>query len=227
MQPILDTRSKWQRLNALGQRGVVILTLFLGLGVARADTTNFTGDFAAAFWTNSPSGFGSVSFANANTELELIGANNPPSETKSLDGIIYNGYLGGGLAVGGTVQFDYQYTSLDDGNAWAEFSTSLSSTPFYLGNGQASGAVTFFPPLQLPQGATFSFLLYTDTDLDKGAASLVITDFQFHPDIPEPSTGALVAGMLVSLGAARWRRCRRQGFEREQRFTVPELRRGG
>ena len=215
MKPILGTTSGWARCNALVQRAAVIVTLLFGLATARAQTTNFTGDFAPAYWTNSPpGGLGSVSFVNGNTELELIGANDPASETTSTDGIKYNGYLGGGLTVGGTIQFDYQYTSLADGNASAEFSTSVSSSPSDLGNGVAIGTLTPFPPIQLPQGATFGFLLYTDTDPGKGAASLVITGFQFTPDVPEPSTGALVAGMLVCLGAADWRRCRRQASER-------------
>ena len=62
-------------------------------------------------------------------------------------------------------------------------------------------------------GTTFSFYLTTSFPpgvSDKLSATLTITGFQFHPDIPAPSTGVLVAGMLVSLGAARWWRSRRR-----------------
>jgi hypothetical protein len=214
MKTILDGTSGRGRVKPRGQTAGVILVLLLGLGAARADTMGFTGDFTNAFWTISTQS-GTVSFANANTELDIVGDNDPPVETKSLEGISYNGPLPGGLAVGGTVQFDYQYTSLDDGNAYAEFSTSVSGTPIYLGNGVATGGVTFFSPIELPQGATFGFLLYTDTDPGKGAASLVITSFQFVPDVPEPTTGVLLGSALISLGAARgWRSRRRASGQR-------------
>ena len=64
----------------------------------------------------------------------------------------------------------------------------------------------------LLSGTAFSFYLTTTFPAGvsgKLSAALVITDFQFH-DVPEPSTGVLVAGVLISLGAVRWRRCRRR-----------------
>ncbi len=71
----------------------------------------------------------------------------------------------------------------------------------------------FTSPLLSPGITNLTILLITDTLADKFSGTLIITDFQFQ-DVPEPSTGALVAGMFVCLGAARWRHCRRQGSGR-------------
>ena len=206
MKPILGTTSGWTRCNALGLRVAVIVTLLFGLVMARADAADFTGFFDPTNWSQI-SGSGIYFFTNSDTELKIVGPNTPPSGG-SLDGIQYNGYLNGGLVVGGTVQFDYQYLSPDDSSAYAQFGTSVGNST-NIGPGGVGGPFTgTFTSQLLPQGATFDFLLYSDTlSPDKSPASLIITDFQFH-DLPEPSTGALVAGMLVCLGAARWRRAR-------------------
>ena len=54
MKPIFDTSAKWQRVRALGQCGVGILTLLLSLSAAQADNTNFTGDSGPAYGPCSP-----------------------------------------------------------------------------------------------------------------------------------------------------------------------------
>ena len=176
--------------------------------MARADTTDFMGVFDPTNWSHF-SGSGSYNFNTPNTELTIVGPSTPPSGG-SLDGIRYNGYLGGGLAVGGTVQFNWQYLSPDDPNAHADFGTSVgNSSP--LGPGGAGGPFndTFTSQL-LPQGATFSFLLYTDNPSPaKSPASLLITNFKFI-EVPEPSMGALLGSMLISLSTVRWWRCRRR-----------------
>ena len=218
MQPRLDMRSEWHRLQALGQRGAVILSLFLGLGAVQADTTNFMGDFGEAFWTKQPQ-FGSVYFTNSDTKLVLAGPNAPAAETTSFDGVLYNGDttppLSGGLAVGGTVQFHYDYnggTTLSTSEADFAYTPPGGSPSQLLIAQGGAGVVTsglFKAPL-LIAGTTFEILLGSDTTSGKLAASLIITDFEFHPDIPEPSTGALLASALISLGVASWRRSRRQ-----------------
>jgi hypothetical protein len=217
MQPILARTSEWNGVKAIGQYGALLLALLLGLSAAQADsTTNFTGDFAAAFWTNSPPGLGSVYFTNSSTELVLTGPNQPSTVSSSIDPITYNGPLGGGLAVGGTVQFNWAYSAGDAVSSIADFAWAPpggeSPTQILLGSGPpgATASGTFTTPLLLA-GTTFQFLLTTDeTPIGKPSGTLIITDFQFHPDIPEPSTGALLASLLIGLGATRWRRSRRQ-----------------
>jgi len=191
---------------------MVIFTLLLGLGVARADTTDFTGDFAAAFWTNQVQ-FGSIYFSNGVAELVLAGPGTPPPGGTSADGILYNGPLSGGLAVGGTVQFQWAYNA-GDATAQAEIAVTPpggSSTQYYFNADTDPGVVengSFTNTL--PAGATFEILLTTTpAAAGKPSATLFITGFQFL-DIPEPSTGALLASMLTCLGAARWRRSRRR-----------------
>lgn len=223
MQTILDTTSAWQRVRALGERAAIILPLLLGLSVARAD---FTGDFDASFWKLHPpvsSGlaFGSVYFTNANTELALVSPNTVPPTPggESLDGILYDSPLQGALTVGGWVTFHWEVSAGDVQTGGASFgwqdasgesSTNLAvfSTP-----GFTNGA-DYSSPLLSPGTTNLSFLLDTKTTgSGKTLATLFITDFQFH-ETPEPSTGAFFAAVLVSLGAARWRRCRGQGSGR-------------
>ena len=207
-------------IKALGVCGCALAILLLGSPATRADTTNFTGDFRAAFWTTTPPpppppSFGSVYFTNSNTELVLAGPNQPASRTSSTDPITYNGPLGGGLTVGGTVQFDYEYNSGDAlGASEADFAYTPpgggSSIQNLLGQG-GPGVIqsgSFTTPL-LSAGTTFKFLLITDTPANKLSGSLVITHFVFLSEIPEPSTAALLAGLLGCLSLARWCRSRR------------------
>ena len=84
-----------------------MLALHLGLGIARADTTNFTGAFDPTSWTTNPPGSGSVYFTNSDTELVLSGANYPITTNSSTDPIYY-GLLSGGLPVSGTIEFTWQ-----------------------------------------------------------------------------------------------------------------------
>ena len=109
MEPILDRTSARGRLVPRGHTAGVILTLLLGLGVAGADTSGFMEAFAPTNW--SPTlGSGSVYFTNSATELDLVGPTaTPPGGGSSIDGILYNGPLGGGLVVGGTMQFHWEY----------------------------------------------------------------------------------------------------------------------
>jgi hypothetical protein len=215
MKPALDTTSEWGWFGAVGRQGTVILSLFLGLSVAQATSTNFMGDFGEAFWTAQPQ-LGSVTFTNSDTELALAGPNAPTTERNSLDGILYNGPLPGGLTVGGTVQFHWAY---DSGDALSTSEADIAWSPpggglpgiGVLAQGGPGVILSgdYSTPLLLA-GTTFQFLLTTDTLANKLSGTLIITDFQFQPEIPEPSTGALLAGVLVSIGGARWRRCRRQ-----------------
>lgn len=207
-----------QWVRALGQRGAVLVTLFLGLGAAQADTTNFIGDFQEAFWTKQPQ-FGSVYFTNSDTELVVAGPNAPAAETTSFDGVLYNGNttppLSGGLAVGGTVQFHYDYnggTTLSTSEAdFAYTPPGGSPSQLLIAQGGAGVATSgLFTVPSLLAGTTFEILLGSDTTAGKLSASLIVTDFEFHPDIPEPSAGALLASALISLGVARWRGSRRQ-----------------
>lgn len=210
---MLDRPPERARARALKQRGILLLALLLGLGAARADTTGFVGDFREAFWTNQVQ-FGSVTFSNSDTELVLTGPNAPTVQKTSLDGILYNGPLEGGLAVGGTVTFHWAYNSGDAlSTSEADFAwlPPGGGSPFQQllrqgGPGVIANGV-FATPL-LAAGTTFQFLLTTDTPANKLSGTLIISDFQFHPDIPEPSTGTLLATALICLGAARWRRSR-------------------
>jgi len=174
----------------------------------------------AAYWTMQPQ-FGTVTFSNADTELVLAGPNAPTVETYSLDGILYVGPASGGLPVDGTVQFHWAYNSGDAlSTTEADFAWQPpgggDSTKIVLDQGGPgviqSGEVS--TPV-LGAGTTLHFLLSTDTEANKLTGSLVISDFQFNPTVPEPSTGALFAGVLVSLGVVRWRRCRRQAAGRQ------------
>jgi hypothetical protein len=208
MKPIFKTRSEWQRAKAAVLCGAGMLALFLGLGAAQADTTNFVGDFAPPLWTLEP-GQGSVFFTNGNTELVLTGPNQPPAEVNpSLDGIKYNGPLPGGLRVGGTVEFNWDYNpgAVNSGAAdisWTPPGGGVSTnSPLVYDGGLGFESGHFMT--NLLAGTVFEILLTTDTLKDKLSGTLTITDFQFH-DIPEPSTGALLASAVILLSAARWR----------------------
>jgi hypothetical protein len=129
--------------------------------------------------------------------------------------MVFNGHLGGGLAVGGTVQFicDYAPEAITSGDAefrWLEPGNDSPSVQV-LGTYLTPVSGQLFTISSLPAGTIFGFYLSTDTSAGKVSATLTITGFQFL-DVPEPSTGALVAGMLVFLGAARWRRARIQAL---------------
>ena len=189
-----------------------MLALFLSLGAAQADTTNFVGDFAPALWTLQP-GQGSVFFTNGNTELVLTGPNQPPAEVNpSLDGITYNGPLPGGLRVGGTVEFHWDYNpgAVNSGAAdisWTPPGGGASIDGPLVNNGGLGFESGNFST-NMASGTAFEFLLTTDTLANKLSGTLVISDFQFHADVPEPSSGVLLAVGLLCFRAARWQRAR-------------------
>jgi hypothetical protein len=215
MKPILGTTSGWARRDAVRQRAAAILILCVAWAAAGADTMDFMGVFAPSNWSSSL-GSGVVYFTNSNTELALAGPNStPPGSGTSIEGITYNGPLGGGLVVGGTLQFHWEYQNY--GATTSPSGGELDLIP--PGGGEtirvplgeegvsAGGDVSTF----LLPGTTFTFYLTTTFPpgiSDKLSADLHITQFQFH-DVPEPSTGALVAGMLICLGTARWHNWRR------------------
>jgi len=213
MQSTLDTRAGRQQAKPHARRGAVVLALLLGLSAARADTTNFMGAFGEAFWSAEPQS-GTVGFSNSDTELVLAGPNQPATAVPlSLDGIVYNGPLGGGLLVGGTMSFHYVYTSSDAlSDSEADIAWTApggSSAQFLLGQGGPGvvAAGDYTTPLLSAGTTNLTFLLTTDTLANKLSGTLVISDFQFH-DVPEPGTGILTAGMLAVLSASRWRRFR-------------------
>lgn len=178
--------------------------------MARGDSTNFVGDFRSAFWTALPQD-GTITFTNSDTALVLAGPEAPTAAKTSLDAILYSGELGQGLAVGGTVEFSWQYDSGDAlSTSEADFAWQLPGgvTPVVNvlaqgGPGTVRSGVFQTPVLQA--GTTFEFLLSTDTPANKLSGMLTITDFQFHADVPEPSTGLLLTGFLVGLRLCRWR----------------------
>jgi hypothetical protein len=196
--------------NALVKRlcaGLAAALLFSLVTVAKADTTtNFTGDFQAAFWAAQPQA-GAIFFTNADTELVVAGPNKPASETTSIDPITYNGPAAAGLVTDGTVAFDWQYDSpsgLDD-SAYFTW-TPPGGTPINILLAQGGGISTGNSfSIDLQQGSTFSFVLFSDTPANKVGASLIITNFTFSPSVPEPSTAALLGGGLLLFVAARRR----------------------
>ena len=216
MELLLDRASGRRRVKPRGRTAGVILALLMGLGVARADTSGLMDAFASTNWTFSL-GSGSGGFTNANTELDLVGPTATPPGGSSFDGIRYNGPLGGGLAVGGTVEFHWEYANygitVSPSGGEIDWTPPGGGSPMQalLGQEGVSGSGNF--STDLLAGTPFSLLLTTSFPpgvSGKLSATLIITDFQFHPDIPEPSTGALFGSVLLSLGAARWRRCRRR-----------------
>jgi len=206
MRPVLGATSRQAAGNARGQRAAVLLILLLALTPAGADTSDFMGVFAPSNWS-ATIGSGSVYFTNSNTELALVGPNATPSGGgSSIDGITYNGPLGGGLVVGGTLEFHWEYqnygTTISPSGGELDLTPPGGGSPITIPLGDegvsASGNLTN----SLLAGTTITF--YLNTTLPPGvsgklSAELLITDFQFH-DIPEPSTGALLAALLVGLG---------------------------
>ena len=194
--------------------GCLLLGLLLGIGAARGDSTNFVGDFRAAFWTALPED-GSITFTNSDTALVLAGPEAPTSAKTSLDAILYNGELGQGLAVGGIVEFSWQYDSGDAlSSSEADFAWQLPGGVTPVANVLAQGGPGtvrsgFFQTPVLQAGTTFEFLLSTETPANKLSGTLTITDFQFHAEVPEPSTGLLLIGFLAGLRSCCWRRARR------------------
>lgn len=226
MQLLFDRASGWQRVKAAGQQGFLLATLLFGLSAARADTTNFVGDFREAFWTNSPQGSGIVSITPAGTELVLAGPNAATAPSGSLDGLLYNGPLQGGLVVGGTVEFHYAY---NPGDAGSPSDANFRWLPPGGGAGdwlqaplgQVTGGIItdgfYVTPSPLAAGTTFMFSLATDTPvppLGKPSTLLVVTDFVFR-EVPEPATATLLVNGLLLLGGATWWRSRRRTASRQ------------
>ena len=160
---------------------------------------------------------GSAYFTNSDTELDVVGPTaTRPGGGSSVDGVLYNGPLAGGLVVGGTVQFHWEYVNY--GDAISPTGGEIDWTPpggggtmqALLGQEGVSEGGDF--STNLVAGTTFSFYLTSTFPAgvtNKLSATLIITGFQFH-DVPEPSTGTLLASMLAFLGAARWWRARIQ-----------------
>ena len=192
--------------------GLITLSLYASLAFAQADINGFTGDFATNYWTATPDA-GAIYFTNGNSELVLSGPHEPSTPTSSIDPITYNGPLPGGLAVGGTVEFSWQYNSpgysSDDQCSFAWTPAGGSSSQVILAQGP--GATNNLFSIQLSAGTTFEFVLFSDTPANKSPASLSITNFQFHGVVPEPSTGTLFSGLAVAMTAVSVWRSRRRG----------------
>jgi hypothetical protein len=153
---------------------------------------------------------GSIYFTNANTELVLSGPPNESSPTLSTEPILYNGPLSGGLAVGGTVEFNWQYYSPYGGSDEASFAYTPeggSAIPVLLTQG--AGATNGIFSIQLNPGATFEIVLINDNPGKPLPAFLTVTNFQFRSNVPEPSTGALFGTLAVALTAFSFWRSRR------------------
>ena len=189
-------------------RGLALLLCLATFNTARGDTTNFTGDFAAAFWTAQPQG-GTITFTNSDTELVLAGPDKPSTQTSSIDPITYDGPVSAGLVTDGTVQFDWEYDSPFGLNDAAYFAwTPPDGSPIQIPLAQGGGvSITNFFSMHLPQGATFEFVLFTETPANKTGGKFVVTSFQFTPDVPEPSTlSLLLGGAIVAMTIRRQRR---------------------
>jgi hypothetical protein len=227
MEPILDTTSGWARCSTLGKRAAVILALFIGLATVQADTMGFMDAFAPANWNPTIFGGGSAYFTNSDTELDLVGPTaTPTGGGSSIDGMLYNGPLSGGLVVGGTMQFHWEYVNY--GDTVSPSGGEIDWTPpggggtmqALLGQEGISESGNF--STNLVAGTPFSFNLtatFPAGVTNKLSATLIITGFQFH-DVPEPSTGTLLASMLAFLGAARGRRARIQARGLCQAFST-------
>ncbi len=187
-------------------QAAAVLSLLAFAGIGRADTTNFMGDFGQAFWTAQPQA-GAIGFSNANTELVITGPNKPSSETTSVDPITYNGPTSTGLVSDGTVEFDWEYDSLyglDDSAVFAWTPPGGQSTEIILAQGAGANITGSFS-MPLSQGTTFAFVLFTDTPANKIGGSLVVTNFQFQSNVPEPSPACLFAVGTAIFAAARRR----------------------
>ena len=210
MRPTLNKLTRRHTWKTAGVCFVAVCLFVSVFGIARADSTNFTGDFAATFWNAQPQA-GAIGFSNSATELVIAGPNKPASETTSVDPITYNGPTSSGLVTDGTVEFDYTYNSpfgLADSAyfAWTPF----GGTPTQVLLAQGGGVnITNSFSIDLSQGTTFEFVLFTDTPANKVGGSLTITDFTFHENVPEPSSCALFAGALILLAGSRRRGLRR------------------
>jgi hypothetical protein len=220
----LEDNQGWNRARRW-RPGLLLLALLCGMSAARADTTNFVGDFREAFWTNSPQGAGSAAINASGTELVLAGPDAATAPSGSLDGMLYNN-LGQGLLVGGTVEFTYSY---DPGDAGSPSDANFRWLPPGGGAGDwlqkplgqvIDGVITngfYVTPSPLVAGTIFMFSLSTDTPVPpfgKPSTQLVVTDFVFR-DVPEPGTAALLANGLLSFGAVSWWRSRRRASSRQ------------
>lgn len=172
--------------------------------VAYADTTNFTGDFQAAFWEAQPMA-GAVFFTNANSELVVAGPDKPVELVSSIDAVAYNGPTSSGLVMDGTLAFDWEYDSPYGLSDAAYFSiTPPIGEPVQILLAQGGGVnITNHFSIELTQGTTFNFTLFSYTPPNKDGSSLTINNFTFQPSVPEPSTSALFVGALVFISGVR------------------------
>ncbi len=163
------------------------------LGTSATAEADFIGPYIHPNWTYTPGGDSSNTGTIAT--FQLIGSNDGTGPDTALYTIA--------ASAGGTVSFDWNYSSGDSGNY--DFGGFYLNGVFTtLANNASQGAGTFSTGVN--NGDTFGFFV-TSQDSQFGAGVLDVSNFIGPMAIPEPgSLGLLALGTLGGVLALRRRR---------------------
>jgi hypothetical protein len=146
--------------------------------------SGFQGPYAPANWTFTSPGLGIVNTAAAPASITLIGTDGPPYYSDTNTNYVTT-------AVGaGSVQFQWNYSSVDIGSDYDRFYYLLNGVQTFLAQNSSQGSgTTVFSVLA---GDTFGFRVYSE-DSGWGPGVAVIYNFSAPVPGPLPLFGAAAA----------------------------------